>query len=86
MLENHIEQYQNPAYSPDLSSCDFFLFLKLKKQLRNIRFNEDNEILAALEQAIGSLTKEDFKNGLEDWFIRMHKYIGAEGQCFEKIN
>ena len=29
LLENHVEHYQNSAYSPDLSSCDFFLFVKL---------------------------------------------------------
>ena len=72
LLEYHVEQYQNAAYSPDLSSCDFFLFSKVKKQLSGIRFNDNNEMLTALEQAIDSLTKEDFKNYFEDWFIRMH--------------
>ncbi len=43
-------------------------------------------MLTALEQAVDSLTKEDFKNCFEDWFIRMHKCIDAEGQYFEKIN
>ena len=38
LLENHVEQYQNPPYSLDRSPCDFFLFQKLKKQLRGIRF------------------------------------------------
>ena len=86
LLENHVEQYEYAAYPPDLSPCDFFLFPKLKKQLRGIRFNDDNEMLTASEQATDSLTKEDFKNCLEDWFIRMHKYIDAEGQYFERIN
>ena len=71
-LESHVEQYQNPPYSPNLSLCDF-LFPRLKKQLRGILFNDDNEMLAALEQAIDSLTKEHFKNCFKDWFIRMHK-------------
>ena len=43
-------------------------------------------MLTALEQAIDSLTKGDFKNCFEDWFIRMQKCIDAEGQHFEKIN
>ena len=71
LLENHAEQYQNPPYSPDLSSCDF-LFPKLKKQFRGIPFNDNNEMVTAFEQAIDSLMKEDFKNCFEDWFIRMH--------------
>ena len=82
LLENHVEQCENAAYSPGLSPCHFFLLPKLKKQLHGIRFNGDNEMLTALEQAIDSLTKEDF----EDWFIRMHKRTDAEGQYFEKIN
>ena len=61
-LENHIEQYENAAYSPDLSPCNFILFPKLKKkQFRTIRFNDDNEMLTAMEQAIDSLKKEDFR-------------------------
>ena len=64
LLKNHVEQYQSPPYSPDLSPCDFFLFPKVKKQFRGIRFNDDNEMLTALERAIDSLTKEDFKNCL----------------------
>ena len=43
-------------------------------------------MLTALEQAIDSLTKEDFKNCFKYWFIRMHKCIDAEGQYCEKIN
>ena len=80
------KQYQNLLSAPDLSPCDFFLFPKVKKQFRGIRFNHDNEMLTALEQAIDSLTKENFKNCFEDWFIQMHKCIDAEGQYFEKIN
>ena len=86
LLKNHVEQYQNPAYSLDSSPCDFFLFPKPKKQLSSVQFNDDNEMLTALKQAIDSLTKEDFKNCLEDWFIRIDKCIDAEGPYFEKIN
>ena len=85
LLENHVEQYENAAYSPNLSPCDFFLFPKLKKQFRGVGFNDDNEMVATFEPAIDSLTKDDFKNCSEDWFIRMHKCIDAEGQDFEKI-
>ena len=66
LLENHVEQYQNAAYSPDLNPYNFFLFPKLKKQLHGIGFNDDNEMVTAFEQAIDSLTKEDFKDYFED--------------------
>ena len=62
------------------------MFPKLKKQLLGIRFNGNNEMLTAFEHAINNLTKEDFKTCLENWFIRIHICIDAEGQYFEKIN
>jgi [histone H3]-lysine36 N-dimethyltransferase SETMAR len=54
LAKNRVESYQNPPYSPDLSPCDFFLFGRLKSQLRGIRFNDDNEMLRALDSAIGT--------------------------------
>ncbi|CAF1071690.1 unnamed protein product, partial [Didymodactylos carnosus] len=86
LAENRVEPYRNPPCSPDLSPCDFFMFAKLKNQLRGIRFDDDNAMLNALEQAIGSLIKDDFKNCFDDWFIRMHKCIDADGQYFEKLH
>ena len=50
----------------------------MKKQLRSIRLNNDNEMLIALEQV-------SRKKIFEDWFIQMHKCIDAEGQYFKKI-
>ena len=84
LVENHVESYPNPPYSSDLSPCDFFLFPKLKNQLRGIQFDDDTAMLDALEQAINTLTKDDFKNCFDDWFIRMHKFMYAEGQYFAK--
>ena len=86
LFENHVESYPNPPYSPELSPCDFFLFPKLKSQLRGVQFHDDNEMLAALDQAIGSLTRNDFQNCFADWFDRMKNCIDAQGQYFEKIN
>jgi hypothetical protein len=84
LIENHIESYPNPSYSP--SSCDFFLFPKLKNRLCGIQFDEDNMMFNALEQVIDDLTKEHFQNCFKDRFIRMQKCIDVEGQHFGKIH
>ena len=86
VAENRVDSYQNPPYSPDLSLCHFFLFQKLKNQLRGIQFNNDEEMLEALNLVIGCLTKEDFQNCFNDWFSWVQKYIDVGGECFEKIN
>ena len=80
---NRFESYQDP---PDLSLCNVFLFQKLEKQLREIQFNNDEEILEAADHAIGCLTKEDLQNCFDDWFSRIQKCSDVGGEYFEKIS
>lgn len=49
--------YLNPHYSLDPSPFDFSLTPKLNNQLQEIQLNDDEEMLQALDEAIGSLTK-----------------------------
>jgi [histone H3]-lysine36 N-dimethyltransferase SETMAR len=79
LAQNRVESYRNPPYSPHLSPCDFFLFGRLKSQLRGIRFNDDNDMLMALASTIGGLTKAGFQSCFSDWFSRMYKRIDAGG-------
>ena len=70
-LENYVEQYENVAHLLQIEVLATSCFRNVK-QLGGIRFNGDNEMLTAFEQAFDTLKKEDFKNCFEDWFIRMH--------------
>jgi hypothetical protein len=38
LAKHHITQVCQPKYSPDLASCDFWFFPKLKLQLKGMRF------------------------------------------------
>jgi len=37
---------EHPPYSPDLASCDFFLFLKIKSALKGTRFESVDAVKA----------------------------------------
>ena len=84
LAENQVESYRNASSSPDLSFRDFFVFSKLKNQLRKIHFNNDDEMLDALDNVIGSLIKGGFQNCFSDKFSRTHKCVNAEEEYFEK--
>ena len=86
LARNRVISYQNLSYSPDLSLYDLWLLQKLRNQLRGIQFNNDEEILKALDHAIGCLTKENFQNCVDDWLSRMQKCIDVDEEYFEKIN
>ena len=75
----------HPAYSPDLSPCDFWLFPKIKEKLRGKEFQDINELHAAVQEQMDGLQKEDFYQCYEQWFERMNKCISVQGQYFEQI-
>ena len=47
----------HPAYSPDLSLCDFCLFPKIKEQLRGNNFQDMNELHVAVPRTNGRSRK-----------------------------
>ena len=47
---NGYELIPYPAYSPDLSSSDFFLFPNLKKDIRGCHFRSDENVMTADEE------------------------------------
>jgi histone-lysine N-methyltransferase SETMAR len=75
----------HPAYSPDLSPCDFWLFPKIKVPLRGKNFQDINELHAAVHEQMDSLRKEDFYQCYEQWFERMNKCISVQGHYYEQI-
>lgn len=48
----------HPAYSPDLTPCDYYFFLFLKISLRDKRFKSISEIKAHLQDYFLSETQE----------------------------
>ena len=45
---NGYEIIPHPAYSPDLTPSDFFLFPNLKKDIRGLHFRSDEEVVTQL--------------------------------------
>ena len=48
--QNGYELIPHPAYSPDLAPSDFFLFPNLKKDIRGLHFQSDEEVVTAVEE------------------------------------
>ena len=54
-------------YSPDLASCDFWLFPKLKRPLRGLRFDTIEEIQAESKKALKAILKIEFNKCFDNW-------------------
>ena len=77
-----IKTVLQPAYSPDLAPCDFWLFPKLKENLRGCRYETIEEMKEAVTKVIDTLTPEDF-NGAFQKLLERYKCIAAGGDYFE---
>ena len=44
---------QNPPYSPDLATCNFWLFLKFKTTLKGMRFQSHKHIMDKMKASSG---------------------------------
>ena len=72
-----------PPYSPDLAPCDFWLFSKLKRPLREHRFDSIEEIKAESKKELKAIPEIEFNKCFDDWKIRWHKCIASGGDYFE---
>ncbi|XP_031622994.1 histone-lysine N-methyltransferase SETMAR-like [Contarinia nasturtii] len=79
-----IDLLHHPPYSPDLAPCDFFLFPKVKDQMRGMRFSSPEEAVDAYKMHIFEMSNSDWHNCYEEWFHRMNKCIDVAGEYFEK--
>jgi len=72
-----------PPYSPGLATCDFFLFAKMKLKLKGWRFDSTEEIQTELQNAMKTLTRNDFQKCFLSWKSSWNRCGNAKGDYFE---
>ncbi|GBP20588.1 Cyclic nucleotide-gated olfactory channel [Eumeta japonica] len=60
LKEKNIELMSKPEYSPDMATCDFFLFAKIKNLLRGQRFSSPEEAAEEYEKHVSEVTREEW--------------------------
>lgn len=74
----------HPPYSPDLSPCDFWLFARVKKDIRGIRFANVAALKEAVEDQIAAIPSAEYKRAiLQSWPKRWRKCSVEQGNYFE---
>ena len=81
---NGYDLIPQPAYSPDLTPSDYFLFLNLKKDIRARHFRSYEEVVAAVEEWVGDKDPGFFRSGPMALKYRWSKCIILEGNYIEK--
>ena len=78
-----IKTVPHPFYNPDLTPCDFCLFLKLKEKLRGCRYETIEELKEAVTKVIDTLTQKDFHGSFQKLLEQYQKCIAARVVYFE---
>ena len=68
-----------PPYSPDLTPCEFFLFPRMKRDLKGKRFQNVEEVRGKTTEALKAVTLQEFQNCFEQWKKRWDKCIDCQG-------
>lgn len=77
-------QLPHPAYSPDLAPADFFLFPRMKKNLKGKHFNSREELVVALQAELDRFSHADLRGCFDAWFQRLQKCLDLAGNYVEK--
>ncbi|KAL0828929.1 hypothetical protein ABMA28_003828 [Loxostege sticticalis] len=77
-------EIEHPPYSPDLAPSDYYLFTKLKSDLRGKKFNTDDEVKSAVLAHFEGKNSEYFLKGIEMLVRRCEKCIQIKGDYIEK--
>lgn len=56
----------HPPYSPDLRSCNYFLFADLKRMLAGKKFSSIEEVIAETEAYFEAKDKSYYKYGIKN--------------------
>jgi transposase len=83
LANKNITVLELPPYSPDLASCDFHLFPKIKSVLKGTNFVSAENVKAKTAENLNSLTERDLRNCFEHWQHRMQLCVNSEEDYFE---
>ena len=76
LKQEKVVELPHPPYSPDLATCDFFLFPRLKKHLAGRKYQTRKNLGSAIFQCLNSIPRKDIKThlkiGLKDWIFVYH--------------
>jgi hypothetical protein len=67
VTNNNMVIVPHPSYLPDLASCNFALFPKLKMKLKERRFETVSDIQRESEAVLDSIKENDYHSAFEAW-------------------
>jgi hypothetical protein len=78
--KNSISRIFHPLSSPEISSCDFWVFGTLKQILKDRELPSSDEIEDVIAQAWNDLTFDEVRSVVRDWIRRLVEVAENDGE------
>ena len=85
LKEDTVVHLSHPPYSPNLSQCDFFLFLLLKKTLSDRRYESRSALSSTIYQCLQGKPKKAYFSAFIEWISRLDKRVSLKEEYFEEL-
>ena len=83
LTQKQVATLHHPPYSPDLSPPNYFLFPKVKLNLKGARFDTTEEVQKAVTDQLNKIPSEDFSNAMKKLETHANLCITPNGSYFE---
>jgi len=67
----------SPPHSPDLATCDFYLFPRMKRDPKGKHLQNVEEVREKTTEALKAITLQEFQNCFKQWKKRWDKCIDS---------
>ena len=83
--DNGIHLMEHRPYSPDLASCDFWLFSKVKSALAGKHFSKIQDLAQAVHSEIKAIPASEYRECFQKRRMRVQRFIEVKGSYFERM-
>jgi len=81
--QRKITVLDHPPYLPDLAPADYFLFPKVKSQLKKRLFDSISDIQKAVTNTLNTTAKDNFYKGIQKLYDHTNLCVQLEGMYVE---
>jgi len=83
LADKKITVLEHSPYSPDLAPCDFFLFPKIKSQLKGTHFESIEVVKRKTAELLKAVTLDELRHCFNQWKTRMQACVDSQGEYIE---
>jgi hypothetical protein len=77
-----IERAPHPLHSPDISTCDFWLFGMLEHKMKDRQFQSQQAIFSVVAKMWNDVTFADVQCVFQEWMEHLTWVVGNNGEYY----